>query len=370
MVVPLRKKFTIDITPSCIQARDPKTNEVVDKTTYRWDQISKTSLLLSLLKKKKVCANNSIASAFCLPVPEKSAKQYNYVLFVEDSQIVTNKATHATDPLVVTISATAPKPGSLTGSDLSTAFAVSDTHKALFDHYLTQQLKAAGRGLTITEANPKLFSSAIKEAHRPNEPAVHIKAFRGSKDGYLYFLPNGILWGFKKPLLFLPKDQLVAVSYVNVLQRTFNMAIEVDVRYKQEDGSYQEEREELEFGMIDQEDFAGIDAYVKRHGLQDSSMAEQRKAKRLGINTVKGGDGEKVDVGDGGELKKAEAELEQNDEDEEDEEDEGTDGEDFDPGSEGDSEGSGPSSEEESDVEGAGQGDDDDDGEDDEEEEL
>lgn len=41
MVVPLRKKFTIDITPSCIQARDPKTNEVVDKTTYRWDQISK-----------------------------------------------------------------------------------------------------------------------------------------------------------------------------------------------------------------------------------------------------------------------------------------------------------------------------------------
>lgn len=41
MVVPLRKKFTIDITPSCIQARDPKTCEVVDKTTYRWDRISK-----------------------------------------------------------------------------------------------------------------------------------------------------------------------------------------------------------------------------------------------------------------------------------------------------------------------------------------
>lgn len=44
MVVPLRKKFTIDITPTCIQARDPKTNEVVDKTTYRWDSISKSFL--------------------------------------------------------------------------------------------------------------------------------------------------------------------------------------------------------------------------------------------------------------------------------------------------------------------------------------
>lgn len=235
---------------------------------------------------------------------------------------------------------------------------------------MTQLLKAAGRGVTITEANPKIFSSAIKEAHRPNEPAVHVKAFRGSKDGFLYFLPNGILWGFKKPLLFLPKDQLVAVSYVNVLQRTFNMAIEVDVRYKQDDGSYQEEREELEFGMIDQEDFACIDAYVKRHGLQDSSMAEQRKAKRLGINTVKNEDGDKVDVGGGGELKKAEAALEQNDEDEDDE-DEGTDGEDFDPGSEGDSEGSGSSSEEDSDADRGGQGNDDgdDDGDDDDEEE-
>ena len=40
MVVPFRKKFIIDITPSCIRARDPKTNEVVDRTTYRWDAIS------------------------------------------------------------------------------------------------------------------------------------------------------------------------------------------------------------------------------------------------------------------------------------------------------------------------------------------
>ena len=281
--------------------------------------------------------------------------------------MVTNKATTTSDPLVFNIPSAAPKPGSLSGNDMSTASVVSDSTKILFDHYLTQQLKAAGRGVAITEANPKLFSSAIKEAHRPNEQAVHVKAFRGSKDGYLYFLPNGILWGFKKPLLFLPKEQIIAVSYVAVLQRTFNMVIEVDVRYKQEDGSYQEEREELEFGMIDQEDFAGIDAYVKRHGLQDSSMAEARKAKRLGINAVKGEEGETVDVGDGGELKKAEAALEHNDEEDEDDEDEGTDGEDFDPGSEGESEGSGTSSEEESDAEGGGQGNDEDD---DDEEEL
>ena len=117
--------------------------------------------------------------------------------------------------------------------------------------------------------------------------------------------------------------------------------------------------------MLDQEDFAGIDAYVKRHGLQDASMADQRKAKRLGINTVKGEDGSKVDVGDSGELQKAELEL--GDEVPE-EEDEGTEGEDYDPGTDGESEGSGSSSDEDSDAEGGGGGEGDENDEDDDDE--
>lgn len=312
-----------------------------------------------------------IAHAFCLPVPEKTQRQYNYILFLDNAHIITPR--HANygppppgDPLVITIPTTAPKPGALSGSSLGVASTVSDQHKTVFDFFINQQLKAANRGVAIIETNPKIFSSAVKEAHRPNEPAVHVKAFRGSKDGYLYFLPNGILWGFKKPLLFLPKEQIVAVSYVNVLQRTFNMVIEVDVRYKNLDGTYEEEKEELEFGMLDQEDFAGIDTYVKRHGLQDASMAEQRKAKRLGVNVVKGEDGAKVDVGDSTELKKAEQALEEEVEDE----DEGTEGEDYNPGSEGESEGSGSSSEEEEDADGGGGGGDEGSEDEDDEEDL
>ena len=107
---------------------------------------------------------------------------------------------------------------------------------------------------------------------------------------------------------------------------------------------------EHEFSMIDQADFAGIDAYVKRHGLSDASMAAQRKAKRLNINGVKGE--EPADDGeDESELKKAEREAEIKADDDEDDEDND---ENFDPGSEGESEGSGSSSEEE-DGEGHGE---------------
>jgi hypothetical protein len=40
MVVPLRKKFTIEFTKNHIQARDPKTDELVPGTTYPWKNIS------------------------------------------------------------------------------------------------------------------------------------------------------------------------------------------------------------------------------------------------------------------------------------------------------------------------------------------
>lgn len=91
--------------------------------------------------------------------------------------------------------------------------------------------------------------------------------------------------------------------------------------------------------MIDQADFAGIDAYIKRHRLQDASMAEERRAKKLNVNGVKGADPEPEDQE--GHLERATREAEDI-EDEEEEEDEN-----FDPGSDGESEGSGSSSEEE-----------------------
>jgi hypothetical protein len=201
-------------------------------------------------------------------------------------------------------------------------------------------------GVKIVEADEKLFHSVQRQPQRLNEKAVHVKAFRGSKDGYLFFLPTGILWGFKKPLLFLPHERIAAVSYTSVLQRTFNLSVEVDVTVP---GTDDEATEEFEFSMLDQEDFAGIDEFVKRHGLQDKSMAEQRKAKRLNVNVVKDEEGNVIGIAEAGELEKAAGELEQAEVDEDEEE------EDYDPGSEGDSEGSGDSSEEEDEEEdGAG----------------
>ncbi|OTA81331.1 hypothetical protein M434DRAFT_85604 [Hypoxylon sp. CO27-5] len=335
--IPQRKKFELCFTPKHLYARAPGTKAPAPGIAYAWKDIE---------------------YAFYLPVPEKSQVQHNYVLFPRNSYALSKSGTPTVDPLVFTVSAGAPKPGSIGGPNAGAASAVSDSYTTLFHWALNKCLQSAGNNVQIVAADPAKFHSKVRQPHRPKEPAVHVKAFRGSKDGYLFFLDNGILWGFKKPLLFIPLDRIAAISYTSVLQRTFNMVVEV---YTGENGD-NETTEEIEFAMLDQEDYAGINEnYVARHGLQDRSMADQRKAKRELAENAKGkkdGDGEGEDangqVGDDGltELERAQREAEQQLQDEEDEDEE-----DYDPGSEGESEGSGTSSEEDDDDDDDAEGD-------------
>lgn len=164
--------------------------------------------------------------------------------------------------------------------------------------------------------------------------------------GFLFFLSSGILFGFRKPAHVFPFEAIESISYTSVLQRTFNLVITTQ---DPEQGS-----KEIEFSMLDQADFAGIDDYVKRHELNDASMAKERMAQRIGVNDPKRRKGEEGETNgeellgpDGeeeSELQRAERELQDAEDDEE---------EDYDPGSEGESEGEGSDSEEE--YDGGGQ---------------
>ncbi|RYP64174.1 hypothetical protein DL770_009239 [Monosporascus sp. CRB-9-2] len=359
--IPQRKKFDICFTAKHLYARAPNTTSPIPGIIYAWKDIE---------------------YAFYLPVPEKSQVQHNYVLFPRNSYLPSRDSASSVDPLVFTVSAGAPKPGSIGGANAGAASAVSDSYATLFHWGINKCLQAAG-DVKVVAADPSRFHSVIRQAHRPKEQAVHVKAFRGSKDGYLFFLESGILWGFKKPLLFIPLDRIAAISYTSVLQRTFNMVVEVFTGNKNDAGNgegEEDETEEIEFAMLDQEDYAGInETYVARHGLQDRSLADQRKAKRELLENAKGGrrgGGVAEDrpdaaaagangnagVEDDGltELERAQREAEQRLQDEEDEDEE-----DYDPGSEDDSDGSGTSSEEDDDDDDE---DEDEDGDEDDEE--
>lgn len=346
MSVPQRKKYDLCFTDKHLYARAPGTSAPVQGISYTWADIGIN--FASWLCDLCVSAANLAYTeyAFYLPVPEKAQVQHNYVLFPRGTAFPSKTDPPAIEPLVFTVPSTAPKHGTVEGPKAGAAAALSDTYRALFDWALTIHLSAASNPTTIVAADPAKFHSVARQAHRPNEKAVHIKAFRGSKDGYIFFLPNGILWGFKKPLLFMPLERIAAVSYTSVLQRTFNVVVEVFTG----EGDV---TEEVEFSMLDQEDYQGIDElYVKRNRLQDRSMAEQRRAKMELLENQRGKKGDEngaAAAANGGvgpdgmtELERAHAEAEQEMQDEEDEDEE-----DYDPGSEGESEGEGETSEEE-----------------------
>lgn len=293
--IPQRKKFTLELEPKVgIRATTSVAGNGSIEFAVNWD---------------------SVRDVFCLPLPEKAQAQYNFCVLSENS---------SSDQILWTVSDTPPKEGTFKGPSVAQQ---GETYRTLLTSVINRALVPHRKRVIQPDSNE--FASQVAQAHRKGETAYHVKAFRGSKDGYLFLLSNGMFWGFKKPLELFAFDTIESVSYTSVLQRTFN----VNIAFHPTDEA---DVQEFEFSMIDQADFAGIDAYVKRHGLHDASMAEQRRAKKLNVNGIKRAP-EGDDEAEEGELDEARREAE--DLEDEEEEDEN-----FDPGSEGESEGSGSSS--------------------------
>ncbi|ORY12205.1 hypothetical protein BCR34DRAFT_304993 [Clohesyomyces aquaticus] len=279
---------------------------------------------------------------FCLPVPEKAKRQHNFVVVPVHGDGVNPVPEGMTPPesIVWTFEEATGK-NIVEGEDPGPGPMAEAIH-----HCLLQ----AGTAKEVIFPTADDFQSAIVQNHRKGEKAYHVKAHRGSKDGYLFLTSVGILWCFKKPLAYFDFSSINSISYTAILRNTFNLNIATP-------------SQEFEFAMIDQADYPGIQDYVAKHNLQDASMAAARRAKKLNVNPPKDDEGKVNGAGEGdveeeSELAKAARLLEEQD-DEEDEED-------YDPGSEGESEGSGMDSEdddEDEDGEGGDEGYDEDEGE-------
>ncbi|KAK0263232.1 hypothetical protein LTS09_002423 [Friedmanniomyces endolithicus] len=279
-----------------------------------------------------------IDQVFCLPVPEKQQRQWNFVIFPKPGATTADGV--ACEQLVFTMSEVAVTGATSNGQHIT----AQDTFITVTERELNALLQPQGKH--VVTPNTAEFVSSIPQPHRKGEKAYHVKAHRGSKDGYLFLLPNGIVSGFRKPLAFFPFATIEAISYTSVLQRTFNLVITSreppTAAAAAQEGEDESETKDVEFSMIDQADFAGIDGYIKRHGLNDASMAGERRAKAYNVNRVKREEGS---VNGGAEVRSGRAELQLQDAEDEEEEDY------VESGGESDGEG-----EEESEGEDAGEG--------------
>lgn len=108
-------------------------------------------------------ANNRLRDqTLCLPVPEKTKRQHNFIIIPTSS---------ATEPIIWTIF----EP---TKRDLD---AGANEEPAYTANLLDKELKSFSKKVVFPDENE--FASAIVQSHRKEEKAFHVKAHRGAKDG-------------------------------------------------------------------------------------------------------------------------------------------------------------------------------------------
>ena len=124
---------------------------------------------------------DQIDQVFCLPVPEKPKRQWNFVLFPKPgAKTVEGKAC---EQIVFWMDEVKLKPEHRDGRADGLVVGENDTFVTVTEQALNSLLQPQGKNVVI--ASEKEFASSIPQPHRKGEKAYHVKAYRGSKDGML-----------------------------------------------------------------------------------------------------------------------------------------------------------------------------------------
>jgi hypothetical protein len=115
----------------------------------------------------------------CLPVPDKAARQWNFCIFPVGADGLPGSSG---DALVFTIPDGAPKTAS--GDALGGGYDTTTYRTLLVDLFNNYLKPSKARISAVEEPKESIFYSIIPQSHRKGERAFHIKAHRGSKEGY------------------------------------------------------------------------------------------------------------------------------------------------------------------------------------------
>lgn len=239
---PLRKKLNLILHLS----------ETDKKPILSLERDSKIELSISDLR-------TNIKMATFLPVSEKPNLMYLFIKYTNPIERADSGKTHS-DPILITLTK---------------------------DHVLQQFHKFGILDVSVTDFNQcidYMRKQAILTGFRISNPFVTnvgneeiVKSFfvnchRGTKEGSLYFLPDNILFGFRKPILLFDSSDIESITYSSITRLTFNVTLITKVG------------EKFEFSMIDQTEYTKIDEYVRRKQVVDKSMSEELKAKTKNKN--------------------------------------------------------------------------------------
>ncbi|KAI8646248.1 hypothetical protein BD408DRAFT_410440 [Parasitella parasitica] len=242
--LPARKKLDLIITRTRLILYNHKQNAI--ETEFNLDDLSQLG-------------------GACVPSPDKAVPSYTYTIFLKTEDVI---VFNTQEKVNVTLKMPEAEDQIL------------ETNK----HEVISLLITKYARVPITQPSKEYFrSTGVSSTTGKTEDRSHVIGYLKAKDGFLFFLPTGILFGFKKPTLFFPVSSLASTVISNITQRTFDLTLTLRPESKVlgsagfrtiKDG----DNETVQFSMIEQSDYGGIEAYTKKLNINDHSMAEERKA--------------------------------------------------------------------------------------------
>lgn len=277
---PVSKKRKVNTSESGDHSQDGEGNISQDNIIFKLNEVSVLSPLrkklnfilhlsdvdkkpmLSLQKDKKIELSihnlrSSIKMATFLPVSEKPNLMYLFIKYTTpvDSDDDTNKQKKTIDPILI----------ALTKDQILHQFhnfGILDSTITDFNQCIDYMRKQAIlTGFRIS--NPFTINMNGGDVVR----SFFVNCHRGTKEGSLYFLPDNIIFGFRKPILVFDSTDIESITYSSITRLTFNVTL------------ITKSDEKYEFSMIDQSEYTKIDEYVRRKQVIDKSMSEELKAK-------------------------------------------------------------------------------------------
>lgn len=241
--IPARKKYNLIVSTTHLVLVNSKTNEVEHQYPL-----------------------NEFQLGTCVPSPGPT-KAFVFSLFLAQPD---------TDPLVFTVS---PKYDIIPPSAMAAAYSdgSDETPRAL----IALLMQKAGIRMITQQRNIYVSSGTSATTGKPSdEDRFHANAYLKAREGSLYFLPQGILYGFKKPTVFFPLDSIASTVFRGITQRTFDLVVSLkpgrrplgsSLSFGGDDG-------QVEFSMIEHTEYPGINDYIQKLKINDKSMSEENRA--------------------------------------------------------------------------------------------
>jgi hypothetical protein len=195
---------------------------------------------------EQIVAKSSMDCVLILPTPNKKPGMYSVACWQNDSFTAGNEVLFSFDETANSLKITDANSQSVLSSSGVKDFLMASLSR------LTPVVQPAKSIFESAEPTTKLSTTKTTQ--------FHVNCYIGSKSGELFFLESGVFYGFKKPLLFIHHQQILAMEIENITSRTFDLLIKYNVG---------EVEVKKTFSMVAYCEYQPITDYAKKYRLNE-----------------------------------------------------------------------------------------------------